>query len=55
MLDASDQTQMQRSYGRAIVRFGLRGGRMKLIDLAQSGSGKAMLPRVLVLCLRRCF
>jgi urease accessory protein len=46
MLDASDQTQMQRSHGRAMVRFGLRDGRMNLIDLAQSGSGKAMLPRV---------
>lgn len=46
MLDASDQTQMQRSHGRAMVRFGQRAGRMHLIDLAQSGSGKAMLPRV---------
>jgi urease accessory protein len=46
MLDASDQTQMQRSHGRAMVRFALRAGRMKLTDLAQSGSGKAMLPRV---------
>jgi urease accessory protein len=46
MLDASDQTQMQRSHGRAMVRFGLRAGRTVLLDLAQSGSGKAMLPRV---------
>jgi urease accessory protein len=46
MLDASDQTQMQRSHGRAMVHFGMRAGQLKLFDLAQSGSGKAMLPRV---------
>jgi urease accessory protein len=46
MLDASHQTQMQRSHGRAMVRFALRDGRMTLLDLAQSGSGKAMLPRI---------
>ncbi len=46
MFDASDLPQMQRSHGRAMVRFGLRAGRVHLIDLAQSGSGKAMLPRV---------
>lgn len=46
MLDASDQKQIQRSHGRAMVRFALRAGQMKLIDLAQSGSAKAMLPRV---------
>ena len=46
MFDATDPPQMQRSHGRAMVRFGLRAGRMHLVDLAQSGSGKAMLPRV---------
>ncbi len=46
MFDASDPPQMQRSHGRAMVRFGARAGQMHLIDLAQSGSGKAMLPRV---------
>ncbi|QRZ14547.1 urease accessory protein UreD (plasmid) [Paracoccus methylovorus] len=42
MLDTSTDTRMQRSRGAAKVRLGPRG----LVDLAQSGSAKAMLPRV---------
>ena len=37
---------MQRSHGKAMVSFDLRAGRAGLRDLAQSGSAKAMLPRV---------
>lgn len=37
---------MQRSYGKAMVSFALRGDHIRLRDLAQSGSAKAMLPRV---------
>ncbi len=35
---------MERSKGAASLRFGLRHGRASLIDLAQSGSARAMLP-----------
>ncbi|WP_313353164.1 urease accessory protein UreD, partial [Paracoccus sp. (in: a-proteobacteria)] len=42
MLDTSTDTRMQRSRGAAMVRLGPRG----LVDLAQSGSAKAMLPRM---------
>lgn len=43
MFDASDPAlSMQRSTGRAHVVMGARG----LVDLAQSGSAKAMLPRM---------
>ena len=42
MLDAIATTRMQRSRGAASVRLGPRG----LLDLAQSGSAKAMLPRM---------
>lgn len=37
---------MQRSKGRAFGAFGLRGGVVRLADLAQAGSAKLMLPRV---------
>lgn len=37
---------MQRSHGKAMVSFALRGDQVRLRDLAQSGSAKAMLPRV---------
>lgn len=46
MFDLAPQQQMQRSHGRAMVAFSLRAGATKLDDLAQSGSAKAMLPRV---------
>ncbi|MDF0602717.1 urease accessory protein UreD [Psychromarinibacter sp. C21-152] len=38
--------QMQRARGRAAAGFALRGGRVRLTELHQSGSAKAMLPRV---------
>lgn len=46
MFDLGPQQQMQRSHGRAMARFSLRAGATRLDDLAQSGSAKAMLPRV---------
>lgn len=46
MFDHSAPAQMQRSHGKAMVSFDLRDGRPKLRDLAQSGSAKAMLPRI---------
>ena len=42
MLDAAITTGLQRSRGAVTVRLGPRG----LADLAQSGSGRAMLPRL---------
>jgi urease accessory protein len=47
----TDQTalpvpQMQRSRGEAAVRLRLDGGRVRLVDLRQQGSAKAILPRV---------
>jgi urease accessory protein len=44
MLDAAP-IQMQRAKGRAHVAFGLRGT-TRLVDLAQQGSAKVLLPRV---------
>jgi urease accessory protein len=46
MFDQSAQAVMQRSHGNAMVRFALRGDQIRLRDLSQSGSAKAMLPRV---------
>lgn len=46
MFDAALEQQMQRSRGRALVSFRLRNGQTRLLDLQQSGSAKAMLPRV---------
>lgn len=46
MFDLGPQQQMQRSHGRAMAGFSLRAGAVRLDDLAQSGSAKAMLPRV---------
>jgi urease accessory protein len=46
MFDQSAQATMQRSHGKAMVSFALRGDQIRLRDLAQSGSAKAMLPRV---------
>lgn len=37
---------MQRSQGRAFVAMAARRGQVRLVDLAQSGSAKAMFPRV---------
>ena len=37
---------MQRSHGTAFASFRCLDGRARLVDLAQSGSAKAMLPRV---------
>lgn len=37
---------MQRSHGTAMVSFRCLDGRARLVDLAQQGSAKAMLPRV---------
>jgi len=42
---ATIQTGMQRSHGSASVHFGVRAGRTRLLDLYQSGSGKAIMPR----------
>ena len=36
--------KMQRSHGAAAVSFGLQNGRVRLRDLAQSGSAKVILP-----------
>lgn len=46
MFDQPPSTALQRSHGMAHVRFDLRGGVVRLADLHQAGSGKAMLPRV---------
>ena len=46
MFDLPPLPAMQRSKGRAFGAFGLRGGAVKLADLAQQGSAKLMLPRV---------
>ncbi|GLS85768.1 urease accessory protein UreD [Cypionkella aquatica] len=43
---ASQATPMQRSRGSAFASFRCLDGRARLVDLAQSGSAKAMLPRV---------
>lgn len=46
MFDLGHQGGFQRSRGLAQAGFALKGGRTRLTTLAQSGSGKAMLPRV---------
>lgn len=46
MLDAVAGPLMQRSKGRAFVSFAQVRGQTRLRDLGQSGSAKAMLPRV---------
>lgn len=46
MLDAGPERLMQRSRGRAGISFALRDGAVRLVDLHQQGSAKAMLPRV---------
>lgn len=46
MFDPGPEGQMQRSRGRAEVAFDLCSGAVRLVDLHQSGSAKAMLPRV---------
>lgn len=46
MFDLPQPTAMQRAKGRAFASFTLRGGAVRLADLAQSGSAKIMLPRV---------
>ena len=46
MFDQTTQLGLQRSHGAAMVRFAMTAGRARLADLAQSGSAKAMLPRV---------
>lgn len=46
MVDLAPQVRMQRSRGEAMVRLDLRRGQTALADLHQSGSAKAMLPRV---------
>ena len=46
MLDAGPENLMQRSRGRAGISFALREGAVRLVDLHQQGSAKAMLPRV---------
>ena len=48
MLDSGPINQLQRSRGRASVGFAARLGRVRLATLEQSGSAKAMLPRVSV-------
>ncbi len=42
---AAINTTMQRSHGRAAVRFAQHSGATRLQDLHQSGSGKAIMPR----------
>lgn len=44
MLDASFSPLMQRSRGEAHVSLRAQGGRVRLVDLRQAGSAKAMLP-----------
>lgn len=46
MFDQSPPIVLQRSRGLARAGFALRGGVVRLTDLQQAGSGKAMLPRV---------
>jgi urease accessory protein len=46
MFDLPPQPVMQRAKGRALAAFGLREGKVRLVDLAQQGSAKVMLPRV---------
>lgn len=46
MLDGITTASMQRSHGLARVGFAMSGTRARLTDLHQSGSAKAMLPRV---------
>jgi urease accessory protein len=46
MFDLAHQQVMQRSAGSAMVQFAQNQGRTALKDLAQTGSAKAMLPRV---------
>lgn len=46
MFDTAQPAAMQRSRGIARVAFSRRDGAVRLDDLHQSGSGKAMLPRV---------
>ena len=46
MFDPGPEGQMQRSHGRAEISFDLRAGAVRLVDLHQSGSAKAILPRV---------
>lgn len=47
MFDATPpEPVMQRSQGRAFVAMAARRGQVRLVDLAQSGSAKAMFPRV---------
>ncbi|GAB1478021.1 urease accessory protein UreD [Paracoccaceae bacterium] len=46
MFDLTAEPKMQRSQGRARVGFAVAGGVARLVELQQSGSGKAMLPRV---------
>jgi urease accessory protein len=46
MFDQPNSHPIQRSKGRAFAAFGLRQGRARLVDLAQAGSAKLMLPRV---------
>lgn len=46
MFDLTAEPVMQRSQGRARVGFAMAGGAVRLTELQQSGSGKAMLPRV---------
>jgi urease accessory protein len=46
MFDLPQSQTLQRSKGRAFAAFGLRQGRARLVDLAQAGSAKLMLPRV---------
>jgi urease accessory protein len=46
MLDANATPILQRSKGVAFVALDMRAGRVRLMDLQQSGSAKAFLPRV---------
>lgn len=46
MFDATPPAVLQRSRGTARAAFALRAGAVRLTDLHQAGSGKAMLPRV---------
>ena len=46
MFDLNAEPTMQRSRGLARVGFAMAGDAVRLVDLHQAGSGKAMLPRV---------
>lgn len=46
MFDLPQPLAIQRSKGRAFASFGMVKGRTKLVDLAQAGSAKLMLPRL---------